>query len=88
MRLDPDDGGDQFLFSSGDKFCLGNIVSDDVAVMTSPMSQNNIIKALGDMLTNAGPKDLNILSLFIDDTELHILRAFIELKVLPLGVHE
>ncbi|KAK7935992.1 hypothetical protein PG985_001487 [Apiospora marii] len=58
MRLDPDDGGDQFLFSSGGKFYLWNIVSGDLSAIVSPTSQNDIIKALGDMLTDAGSKDL------------------------------
>jgi hypothetical protein len=60
MRLAPRDGGDEFLFSSAGKFYLWNITSRDVSIITSPTSQNDIVKALGNILTNAGSKDLKM----------------------------
>ncbi|KAK6705451.1 hypothetical protein SNK05_009348 [Fusarium graminearum] len=60
MRLSLSDGGDQFLFTSGGKFYLWNMTSDDVSIIISPTSQEDIVKALGAMLTDAGSDDLKM----------------------------
>lgn len=71
MRIDPRDGGDQFLFTSGGKFYLWNIISDDIWAIISPTSQEDVVKALGDMLTDAGAKDLELKFVDVEEQDVN-----------------
>jgi len=58
MRLHPDQGGNQYLFTSGGKFYLWDLISWDVTMVVSPTSQDDVVKALGNIFTPAGAADL------------------------------
>ncbi len=58
MRLNPNEGGDMYLFKSGDKFYIWNIAADVVSVITSPVGQDNVLKELGEMAVGKYPEEL------------------------------
>ncbi|KAI8203162.1 hypothetical protein K4K52_005657 [Colletotrichum sp. SAR 10_76] len=60
MRLHPNQGGNQYLFTSSGKFYLWDLISGEVTIIVSPTGQDAVIRALGQIFTPAGAKELKV----------------------------
>jgi hypothetical protein len=60
MRLHPNEGGNQYLFTSDGKFYLLDLISWEVTIIVSPTGQEAVLKALGQIFTPAGAKELKV----------------------------